>query len=99
MQTWQQRLRARPAGISQAQSAVPDAPAVQYEGASLSPETRAVVEDEVRQLVDAAYARAKALLQRNEDKLHKLAAALVKEETMSGAEIAALLRLPLTAKV
>jgi ATP-dependent Zn protease len=70
--------------------------AVQYEGASLSPETKSIVEEEVRLLVDGAYNRAKALLIANEDKLHKLAAALVQEETMSGDQISKLLGLPLT---
>ena len=56
------------------------------------------MEEEVRLLVDGAYERAKKLLRRHEDKLHKLAAALIKEETLSGEQIATLLRLPLQAR-
>jgi ATP-dependent Zn protease len=68
--------------------------AMQYDGAALSPETRTLVENEVHTLVDAAYARAKALLVSNEDKLHKLANELLKEETLSGEQIGRLLGLP-----
>jgi ATP-dependent Zn protease len=68
---------------------------VQYEGSSLSPESRALVEDEVRGLVDKAYQRAKQLLMANEDKLHLLAKELVKEETLSGDQIARLLGIPM----
>lgn len=67
---------------------------MQYEGASLSPETRALVEEEVKSIVDNAYERAKRLLKANEDKLHTLARELVKEETLSGEQIARLLGLP-----
>jgi ATP-dependent Zn protease len=67
---------------------------VQYEGSSLSPGTRAIVEEEVQALVQQAYARAKSLIQANEGKLHELAKALVERETLSGDQISELLGLP-----
>eukprot|EP00892_Ulva_mutabilis_P009694 jgi/Ulvmu1/7097/UM033_0158.1 len=66
-----------------------------YEENSLSPGTRAMVEEEVQLLVQDAYKRAKNLIKANEDKLHKLASALVERETMSGDQISELLGLPL----
>ena len=53
-----------------------------------------MVEEEVQLLVQEAYNRAKSLLKQNEDKLHKLASALVERETMSGEQISELLGLP-----
>lgn len=67
---------------------------MQYEDSSLSPGTRAIVEEEVQLLVQDAYNRAKSLIKANEDKLHKLATALVEHETMSGDQISELLGLP-----
>lgn len=67
---------------------------VQYEGSTLSPGTRAVVEEEVQVLVEQAYTRAQSLIKSNEDKLHKLASALVERETLSGEQIRELLGLP-----
>ncbi len=43
------------------------------DGRSLSSETRAVVEDEVKRLLTAAYARATAVLKQHEKELHALA--------------------------
>ena len=43
------------------------------EGRSLSSETRALVEDEVKSLLSAAYARATAVLKQHEKELHALA--------------------------
>jgi ATP-dependent Zn protease len=43
------------------------------DGRSLSSETRAAVEDEVRSLLTAAYARATSLLKTHEHELHALA--------------------------
>lgn len=68
--------------------------AVQYEGSALSPGTRAVVEEEVQVLIQAAYTRAQALIKANEDKLHTLATALCERETLSGDQIRELLGLP-----
>lgn len=67
---------------------------MQYEESSLSPGTRAMVEEEVQLLVQQAYSRAQSLIKANEDKLHKLASALVERETMSGDQISELLGLP-----
>ena len=60
-------------------------------GGGLSSETRALVESEVKRLVGAAYARAKAVLTSHERELHALAAELVEKETLSGAQIRELL--------
>lgn len=68
---------------------------MQYEDSSLSPGTRAIVEEEVQLLIQQAYQRATSLIKANEDKLHKLATALVEQETMSGDQISELLGLPL----
>lgn len=62
------------------------------EGRSMSSEARAIVETEVRQLTEAAYTRAKAILQRHEKELHALAAALLERETLSGDQILGLLK-------
>ena len=67
---------------------------VQYEGSTLSPGTRAIVEEEVQVLVNQAYTRAQSLIKSNEDKLHKLATALCERETLSGEQIRELLGLP-----
>lgn len=57
----------------------------------LSPETRTVVDHEVRKLLSAAYDRAKQVLKVHEKELHALAAELVEKETLSGAQIKDLL--------
>lgn len=57
---------------------------------ALSPETRAVVEAEVKALLAGAYERASKVLKRHEADLHALAAALLDRETLSGGEIAEL---------
>ncbi|KAK9820213.1 hypothetical protein WJX72_007544 [[Myrmecia] bisecta] len=56
-------------------------------GSSLSSETRAAVEGEVKRLVGSAYERAKVLLREREDELHALARELMEKETLSGAQI------------
>ena len=58
----------------------------------LSPEHRAVVDQEVNKILNAAYARAKALITRNKDKVHTLASALLEYETLTGAELQGLLK-------
>lgn len=67
--------------------------ALEYEddGRSMSSETRAKVEEEVRQLVMGAYTRAKHILHKHEGELHKLAGALLEKETLSGEQIKGLL--------
>jgi cell division protease FtsH len=52
-----------------------------------SEETALQIDAEVRRLVMEAYARAKALLQRHMDTLHKLAETLLEKETLDGPEI------------
>ena len=66
---------------------------INYEddGRSLSSETRAAVEEEVRALLSGAYARAKAVLRQHEKELHALAQELIDKETLTGAQIQELL--------
>jgi cell division protease FtsH len=58
----------------------------------MSDATAAVVDGEVRTIVDTAYVRAKKCLTDKMDDLHKLAKALMEYEMLSGDEIKALLR-------
>jgi len=67
------------------------------DGGRISSETKSLVESEVKRLVQGAYARAKHLLTSQEAQLHKLAAALLEQETLSGEEIRKLLGLPMPA--
>lgn len=60
---------------------------VTYDKANESPATRALIESEVRRLLDESYARAKALLRSREAELHRLAEALIKHETLTGEEV------------
>eukprot|EP00898_Chlorokybus_atmophyticus_P007018 jgi/Chlat1/7317/Chrsp58S06883 len=66
-----------------------------YDDASshTSTQTRQVIEQEVRELVQAAYEQARKTLMANEKELHTLAQALLKQETLTGAQIKALLQL------
>jgi ATP-dependent metalloprotease len=57
------------------------------EGRSMSSETRAAIESEVKGLLEAAYKRAAGLLRAHDKELHALAARLLAEETLSGAQI------------
>jgi len=56
-----------------------------------SEETASAIDDEVRQLVDVAYDRAKAVLNGNRPVLDKLAAMLVEKETVDAEELQELL--------
>jgi ATP-dependent metalloprotease len=69
---------------------------VVYERNSESPETRALIEHEMKALLDRAYEDAKSLLLSRESELHRVAAALLERETLSGEEVklAAIGRLP-----
>src|SRR5262249_14342040 len=58
---------------------------------SLSDGTAAIVDEEVRIIVDAAYARATSLLKQFVGELHTVAKALLEYELLSGDEIKALL--------
>ena len=53
----------------------------------LSHDTRTVIEEEVKRMLDEANARAAALLRRREKELHTLAKTLLDRETLNGAEL------------
>jgi ATP-dependent metalloprotease len=61
------------------------------DGKSMSTETRLLVESEVRELLQTAYENAKRILTTHQRELHTLAATLLERETMTAAEIKALL--------
>ncbi|WOG84125.1 hypothetical protein DCAR_0103306 [Daucus carota subsp. sativus] len=60
-------------------------------GKSMSTETRLLIEEEVRELLETAYNNAKTILTTHEKELHALANALLERETLSGNQIKALL--------
>jgi len=53
----------------------------------VSDETAYTIDEEVRTIIDANYARAESLLKENVDKLHAMAKALVKYETIGDSQI------------
>ncbi|MEZ5736588.1 MAG: ATP-dependent zinc metalloprotease FtsH [Novosphingobium sp.] len=57
----------------------------------MSDETNKVIDSEIRALVDGAHDRAKAILKKEEDKLHLLANAMLEYETLTGDDIKELL--------
>jgi ATP-dependent Zn protease len=57
------------------------------DGRSMSSETRQLVEEEVRRLVQGAYDRARSILMANLGELHALADELLDKETLSGDQI------------
>jgi cell division protease FtsH len=57
-----------------------------------SPETQEKIDAEVRKLVDEGYNRAKAILTEKMDDLHRLALGLLEYETLTGDEIAKVIR-------
>jgi cell division protease FtsH len=59
---------------------------------NMSDDTAAVVDSEVKLIIETAYKRAEQLLKDNIDKLHTVAQALLEYETLSGDEIKGLLR-------
>ena len=61
-------------------------------GGDVSERTRQLIDDEVRQLIEDQYAAATKLLQDNRPKLDAVAQALLKHETISGDEVAAVMR-------
>jgi ATP-dependent metalloprotease len=61
------------------------------DGRSISSETRAAIETEVKTLLEAAYARAADVLRTHEAELHEVAARLLAEESLSGVQISALI--------
>ena len=50
------------------------------------------IDDEVRRLVDEAYADAKRVIEENRDRLEELAKALLEKETMDGREVERMVR-------
>ncbi|MDE2340622.1 MAG: cell division protein FtsH, partial [Alphaproteobacteria bacterium] len=57
----------------------------------MSNETAQIIDAEVKRIVEGALNRAKNLLQRHRKELHRLAEALLEYETLTGAEIKAVL--------
>jgi len=55
---------------------------------SVSDETASVIDQEIRLIIDTTYKRAEVILKENEDKLHKMAKALIKYETIDQQQIA-----------
>ena len=51
-----------------------------------SEETAAIIDEEVKKIIDRAYATAKEILNQNRDKLDKIAAVLIEKEKISGEE-------------
>ena len=61
---------------------------------SYSDETAAVVDEEVRRIVDTAFERAASMLREKRDALERTARTLLEKETLTGEEIAALVATP-----
>ena len=61
------------------------------DGRSISSETRAAIETEVKKLLDDAYKRAATVLCTHEAEMHALAARLLAEESLSGVQISELI--------
>lgn len=61
------------------------------DGKTMSTQTRGLVEQEVKELLDKAYNNAKAILTTRNKELHALADALIERETLTGAQIKNLL--------
>jgi cell division protease FtsH len=53
----------------------------------MSDETAHLIDEEVRNLIDRNYSRAENILRENEDRLHKMAEALMRYETIDSAQI------------
>ncbi|XP_050376411.1 ATP-dependent zinc metalloprotease FTSH 4, mitochondrial-like [Argentina anserina] len=56
-------------------------------GSTLSAETRSLIENEVRELLEKAYKNAKSILKTHLEELHAIANALLEQETLSGSQI------------
>ncbi|KAL2642602.1 hypothetical protein R1flu_010189 [Riccia fluitans] len=61
------------------------------DGKSMSTETRLLVEQEVRNLLQKAYENAKTILTTHQKELHALANSLLENETLTGSQIKALI--------
>ena len=68
----------------------PNAFAVEEAPPPYSQKTAEAIDEEVKHLVDAAYAKAAELLTANRDKLERLATTLLEKETMDGRDVEAL---------
>ena len=55
-----------------------------------SEETAAVIDEEIKNIIDACYKKATELLSANEDKLHKVAGVLLEKEKIAGDEFDAI---------
>ena len=55
-----------------------------------SEETAAVIDEEIKNIIDACYKKATELLSANEDKLHKVAGVLLEKEKITGEEFEAI---------
>jgi len=62
------------------------------DGRSISSETRAAIETEVKAILQAAHDRAEALLRAHTNELHLIASRLLQEETLSGTQITEMLK-------
>ncbi|KAL6618656.1 hypothetical protein ACP70R_033795 [Stipagrostis hirtigluma subsp. patula] len=60
-------------------------------GNTMSTETRGLIEQEVKEILERAYNNAKTILMTHDKELHTLANALLEHETLSGAQIKKLL--------
>lgn len=60
---------------------------VSYDKQSESPETRALIESEVKSILESSYKRAMSLLLSKQTQLHSLAMALLEHETLTGEEV------------
>ena len=69
----------------------PNAFAVDEAPPPYSQKTSEAIDEEVKKLVDAAYAKAVTLLKANHDKLELLATTLLEKETMDGRDVEALM--------
>ncbi len=58
---------------------------------AMSDETTHLIDEEIRHVIDTNYARAKQILEENIDKLHKMAEALMKYETIDADQIEAIM--------
>ena len=56
-------------------------------GKDFSEDTSRLIDSEVRRIIDTAHETARTLLSENKEHLHKISAALLERETISGAEI------------
>jgi len=56
-------------------------------GVSVSGETARLIDEEVRRIIDECYARARVILEENEEKLYLMADALMDYETLDSAQI------------